>query len=74
MMLTIARYYSNSERMTILFCKITNQMITKCKQHMMRKGTPCCKTLHPTPYTLHPTPFALRPANLHLITQTTDAI
>ena len=38
MMLTIARYYSNSDRMTILFCKITNQMITKCKQHMMRNG------------------------------------
>jgi dynein heavy chain len=38
MMLTIARYYSNAERMTILFCKITNQMITKCKQHMTQHG------------------------------------
>lgn len=38
MMLTIARYYSTSERMTILFCKITNQMITKCKSHVMQHG------------------------------------
>jgi dynein heavy chain len=31
MMHTIARYYNTSERMTTLFCKITNQMITNCK-------------------------------------------
>jgi len=34
MMHTIARYYSTSERMTALFVKITNQMITKCKEHI----------------------------------------
>ena len=35
MMHTIARYYSTSERMTTLFVKITNQMITKCKEHIL---------------------------------------
>lgn len=34
MMHTIARYYSTAERMTTLFMKITNQMITTCKQHI----------------------------------------
>jgi len=38
MMLTIARYYSTSERMTTLFCKITNQMITNCKKHVTKDG------------------------------------
>jgi len=28
---TIARYYNTTERMTGLFIKITNQMITNCK-------------------------------------------
>jgi len=28
---TIARYYNTNERMTNLFIKITNQMITRCK-------------------------------------------
>ena len=28
---TIARYYNTNERMTGLFAKITNQMITNCK-------------------------------------------
>lgn len=28
---TIARYYNTNERMTGLFIKITNQMITNCK-------------------------------------------
>ena len=31
MMYTISRYYATSERMTVLFFKITNQMITACK-------------------------------------------
>ena len=35
MMHTIARYYNTSERMTTLFGKITNQMITNCKQQVM---------------------------------------
>jgi dynein heavy chain, axonemal len=35
MMHTIARYYSTAERMTTLFVKITNQMITKCKEHIV---------------------------------------
>ena len=35
MMHTIARYYSTGERMTTLFCKITNQMIFKCKEHIL---------------------------------------
>lgn len=34
MMHTIARYYSTAERMTTLFMKITNQMITTCKEHI----------------------------------------
>jgi Dynein heavy chain, N-terminal region 1 len=35
MMHTIARYYSTAERMTTLFVKITNQMIAKCKEHIL---------------------------------------
>lgn len=35
MMHTIARYYSTAERMTTLFVKITNQMITNCKEHIV---------------------------------------
>jgi dynein heavy chain, axonemal len=31
---TIARYYNTNERMTNLFRKITNQMITNCKKHI----------------------------------------
>lgn len=34
MMHTIARYYNTTECMTKLFCKITNQMITKCKEQV----------------------------------------
>merc|ERR1711871_22386 len=34
MMHTIARYYNTSERMTILFRKITNQMITNCRKYV----------------------------------------
>eukprot|EP00899_Mesostigma_viride_P009796 jgi/Mesvir1/18818/Mv04309-RA.2 len=35
MMHTIARYYNTPERMTTLFCKVTNQMITNCKAYIM---------------------------------------
>eukprot|EP01047_Picozoa_sp_COSAG01_P062772 COSAG01_NODE_8035_length_2947_cov_3.654846_1_plen_857_part_10 len=38
MMHTIARYYNTSERMTTMFCKITNQMITNCKGQVMTEG------------------------------------
>ena len=38
MMHTIARYYSNPEQMTTLFVKITNQMITNCKQYILSGG------------------------------------
>lgn len=38
MMYTIARYYSTPERMTILFKKMTNQMIQKCKEHITASG------------------------------------
>jgi len=38
MMLTIARYYSTRERMTCLFRKITNQMITNCKHAISSRG------------------------------------
>ena len=38
MMHTIARYYNTTERMTRLFCKITNQMIANCKVGIMSKG------------------------------------
>jgi dynein heavy chain len=32
---TIARYYNTNERMTGLFMKITNQMITNCRYNIM---------------------------------------
>lgn len=35
MMHTIARYYNTSERMTLLFRKITNQMIWNCRHHIL---------------------------------------
>ena len=38
MMLTIARYYSTRERMSCLFRKITNQMITNCKHAIASPG------------------------------------
>jgi dynein heavy chain len=38
MMHTIARYYNTTERMTTLFCKITNQMITNCKMQITNHG------------------------------------
>ena len=38
MMHTIARYYNTTERMTTLFCKITNQMIVNCKVQVTNGG------------------------------------
>ena len=38
MMHTIARYYNTTERMTRLFCKITNQMISNCKSGILDHG------------------------------------
>ena len=38
MMHTIARYYNTVERMTNLFCKITNQMITNSKAFILSEG------------------------------------
>ncbi|CAK0855452.1 unnamed protein product [Prorocentrum cordatum] len=35
---TIARYYNTTERMTNLFAKITNQMITNCKECVLEEG------------------------------------
>jgi dynein heavy chain len=35
---TIARYYNTNERMTGLFVKITNQMITNCRKHILNFG------------------------------------
>ncbi len=45
MMLTIARYYGTSARMTTLFTKLSNQMIINCKNSIMRpdKGGPALK-------------------------------
>ena len=38
MMYAIARYYNTSERMTRLFAKITNQMVTCCKSYVHELG------------------------------------
>jgi dynein heavy chain len=38
MIYSISRYYNTSERMTSLFVKITNQMITSCKEFVYRDG------------------------------------
>lgn len=35
---TIARYYNTSERMTVLFQKVTNQMVRNCKEHVLLPG------------------------------------
>lgn len=45
---TIARYYNTSERMTHLFMKITNQMITNCKKTIL-KGANVDKLWHRDP-------------------------
>jgi dynein heavy chain len=36
---SISRYYNTSERMTSLFLKVTNQMITACKSYISENGT-----------------------------------
>lgn len=36
---SISRYYNTSERMTSLFLKVTNQMITACKSYVSERGT-----------------------------------
>ena len=33
-----SRYYNTSERMTALFVKVTNQMITACRAHITQSG------------------------------------
>ncbi|KAI8811565.1 dynein heavy chain and region D6 of dynein motor-domain-containing protein [Cladochytrium replicatum] len=38
MIYSISRYYNTSERMTSLFVKITNQMITSCKEYIYKEG------------------------------------
>ena len=37
---TIARYYNTTERMTHLFTKITNQMISNCKNYVFQDDAP----------------------------------
>jgi dynein heavy chain len=36
---SISRFYNTSERMTSLFVKVTNQMITSCKAYISERGT-----------------------------------
>ena len=36
---TIARYYNKSDKMTSLFTKISNQMITNCKKNITKNGS-----------------------------------
>ncbi|WAR12300.1 DYH5-like protein [Mya arenaria] len=43
---SISRYYNTSERMTSLFVKITNQMITACKSYITNDG---CETVWTQP-------------------------
>eukprot|EP00217_Crustomastix_stigmatica_P013603 CAMPEP_0183798542 /NCGR_PEP_ID=MMETSP0803_2-20130417/19119_1 /TAXON_ID=195967 /ORGANISM="Crustomastix stigmata, Strain CCMP3273" /LENGTH=4519 /DNA_ID=CAMNT_0026043227 /DNA_START=42 /DNA_END=13598 /DNA_ORIENTATION=- len=38
MMHSIARYFNTPERMTTLFVKVTNAMITNCKDHILAPG------------------------------------
>ncbi|KFV66664.1 Dynein heavy chain 8, axonemal, partial [Dryobates pubescens] len=37
----VSRYYNTSERMTPLFIKVTNQMITTCRAHITDGGLSC---------------------------------
>lgn len=37
-MYNIAKYYGTPERMTIFFQKMTNQMIRRCKEHILDQG------------------------------------
>ncbi|XP_061572400.1 dynein axonemal heavy chain 5 [Cololabis saira] len=39
MILTISRYYNSSEKITSLFVKVTNQMITACKAYITNNGS-----------------------------------
>ena len=41
---TVFRYYNTSERMTSLFIKITNQMITSCKNYITSNNS--CRLWH----------------------------
>ena len=38
MLNSYSRYYNTSERMTALFVKVTNQMITACRAHITESG------------------------------------
>uniref|UniRef100_A0A663EUR1 Dynein axonemal heavy chain 8 n=1 Tax=Aquila chrysaetos chrysaetos TaxID=223781 RepID=A0A663EUR1_AQUCH len=37
----VSRYYNNSERMTSLFIKVTNQMVTTCRAYITDGGLSC---------------------------------
>ncbi|NXN94752.1 DYH8 protein, partial [Rhinopomastus cyanomelas] len=37
----VSRYYNTSERMTLLFMKVTNQMVTTCRAYITDSGSSC---------------------------------